>query len=207
MKLIKSYYHDLVLLGARKYVHASTQTYALIEASSYWDLGQIDHITGNFHSKIYKKGRYDLLKSTGEKNLTKKGYCTIYQIICNDNLFMIGLKPQSEIVNTSIEYNESNLIVNHKIDTDNNLALLKINKNYIINKIIALNKELHLQLFKEKSLTNWYCSKFDLNWKMIDQFENGLLVINMIRDMRSLYTKSLITLQGEELGYIYFSRS
>jgi hypothetical protein len=207
MKVIKSYYHDLVLLGARKYVHASTQTYALIEASRYWDLGQIDHITGNFHSKIYKKGRYDLSKSTGEKNLTQKGYCTIYQIICNDNLFMIGLKPQSEIVNTSIEYNESKLIVNHKIDTDNNLALLKINKNYIINKIIALNKELHLQLFKEKSLTNWYCSKFDLNWKMIDQFENGLLVINMIRDMRSLHTKSLITLQGEELGYIYFSRS
>jgi hypothetical protein len=206
MKINKSFHYPFVLLGDRNYVQASNQTYGLIEALKSWSIGKVDRIIGNFHHIIQNQCRYDVFDNNKEKNLIQHGYSTIFQIIGNKDQFAVGLKPLSEKVVTSVDYDETQLISGHELDKKRRSVALEIDKNQLINKIIALNKQMHTQLFSQQGHSNWFVSKIELNWQALHSIAPFRIEIRLLREMRSLYTKSQIRLDQNTVGYIYFSR-
>ena len=206
MKINKSFHYPFVLLGDRNYVQASNQTYGLIEALKSWSIGKVDRIIGNFHHIIQNQCRYDDFDNNKEKNLIQHGYSTIFHIIWNKAQFAVGLKPLSEKVVTSVVYDETQLISGYELDKKRRLVALEVDKNQLINKIIALNKQMHTQLFSQQGYSNWFCSKLELNWQALHSIVPFRIEIRLLREMRSLYTKSQIGLNQNTVGYIYFSR-
>jgi hypothetical protein len=207
MNVLKSFDYPFVLLGDRNYVHSTTQTEGIIKAVKYWSLCEINHMVGNFHTVIMNECRYDLFANAEKKDLTKSGYATIYRIICKDQPHIVGLLPRAEKVVKSVAYDEDQLISGCEIDKKNKTAGLITDKNHLINKIIALNKQMHNQLFNNKGFSSWFCSRFELNWNQMATVEINRFEIRLLRDLRSLYTKSSIATDQRECGYIYFSRS
>jgi hypothetical protein len=118
----------------------------------------------------------------------------------------VGLKPLSEKVVTSVDYDETQLISGHELDKKRRSVALEIDNNQLINKIIALNKQMHTQLISQQGYSNWFVSKLELNWQALHSIAPFRIEIRLLRELQSLHTKSQISLDQNTVGYIYFSR-
>jgi len=206
MKIKKSFQCPFVLLGDRNYVQASNQIYGLIEALKSWSIGKVDRFTGNFHHFIQNQCRYDLFDKSNEKKIIQYGYSSIFQIIWNKDQLAVGLKPLSEKVVTSVDYDETQLISGYELDKKRRSVALEIDNKQLVNKIIALNKQMHTQLISQQGYSNWFVSKLELNWQALHSIVHFRIEIRLLRELQSLYTKSQISLDQNTVGYIYFSR-
>lgn len=156
---------------------------------------------------LTEHGRYDLLDHCKSESLIQRGYCAFFNIQCQKNFYLVGLKGTGEAVADSIPYDENSLIASHKIFHDSKSAyLVYYHGKPILNILIALNKKLHLTVFPTDNYANWIVSKLDLEWNILRSIDKTTLLITVIGNIALLNTKSEVTLGDQKLGYIYFSR-
>jgi hypothetical protein len=198
---------NFVFLEKRKYIQGATITNGLISSVNHWGLGSIERLIASFHRRTDEHGRYVLFKDAKITNLTEQGYCAVFNVYCGKDAYLIGLKGRGEPVVESVPYDEDGLITSCEVLSDEKSALLECEPpKPLINVLIALNKKLHLALLPSTGFGRWYLAKFDLKWRPVEADVRKLLKVSILRNIKGLSTKSLIEINGEEVGYIYFAR-
>lgn len=198
---------NFVFLENRKYVHGTSMTNGLISSVNHWGLGSIEKLVASFHRRINEHGRYVLFKDAKITSLTEHGYCAVFNAYSGKDAYLIGLKGRGEPVVESVPYDEEGLIASCETLIDDKSVLLECEPpKPVLNVLIALNKKLHLALYPSGGFGRWYLAKFDLKWRPVVADVRKLLKVSILRNIKGLSSKSLVEINGEEAGYLYFAR-
>jgi hypothetical protein len=208
MDILKSYDANFVFLENRSYIHGSSMTHGLFEAVKNWSLGPVERVQVNVRSLLKEQGTYDLFHSKSGKEHVEKDYNAVFRLQCSKDVYFVGLKGRGEAVAVSEPYDEEALIADCKIIKDSKSATLMLHPDaLLINIIIALNKKLVYALFPSEGYDQWFLARYDLVWEKIRPIESALLEIKVVANIGASNTNSAITLGGESVGSIYFSRN
>ena len=208
MDITKSYDANFVFLENRSYVHGSSMTHGLFEAVKSWSLGPVGRVQVNVRSLLKEQGRYDLFRSENGKEHVKKEYNAMFRLQCGRNVYFVGLKGRGKPVVVSEPYDEEKLIAGCEIIKDRKSATLMLHPDALaINIIIALNKKLVYALFSSEGYGQWFLARYDLACEKIHLIEPALLQIVLVGSIGASNTNSVISLGGEPIGSIYFSRN
>lgn len=198
---------NFVFLENRKYVHGTSMTSGLVSSVNHWGLGSIEKLIASFHRRTNEHGRYVLFKDVKITNLIEHGYCAVFNVYCGKDAYLIGLKGRGEPVVESVPYDEDGLVASCEILLDDKSVFLECEPlKPVLNVLIALNKKLHLALYPSDGFGRWYLAKFNLIWRPVEPDVRKLLKVSILRSIKGLNTKSLVEINGEEVGYIYFAR-
>jgi len=207
MHIQNTFEATFTFLEDRKYIHGSTLAYGLLDAIEHWGIGTVDRLVASYHNMLNEHGRYDLFEDPMTKNLVEHGYCSTFNIYCDENTYIVGVKGSGKPVMDSIPYDEESMISSGEIVADEKSAsILWYPDKPILNILIALNKKLHLSILPTEGFGRWIVSRLDLKWQLMNSTQNNLLKIKLIGNIRGLTTKSSVELNGQRVGDIYFMR-
>jgi hypothetical protein len=106
-------------------------------------------------------------------------------------------------INQRYEYSESNIFENTRFNT-RRVELIKIVSNYsTIEVLVSMTKRLHAELFPEVE-GRWIVTRLDVTRFLEDEHKSGLIV-ELVKNLGSKFTKSEIKSRGLALGFIFFS--
>lgn len=202
-----SFEKQFFLLGSRRYVHGSSQTYGLLEAMVKWKIESIERIKLDIHEPLLEHGRYDLYTETSKPLHGKTKYNAIFRLFGIEETYWVGLKGTGVPVSTRRPYSEEQLIDGYKLIKSYKSIALNLRPHLpSINTIIALNKKLAGSLFPSQGYEQWYLSRYDVSWALLSLTEPVQLEIKCVGNVGLSHIHSTVTLNSEKSGSIYFSR-
>jgi hypothetical protein len=207
MRTQKLYCPDFYFLGKRKYVQGATLIDGLIEATEFWNLGEVQTIKMNCRLLLREQGVFTLLKENVESD-EKKNFHTVFNISCNGTQFTVGLNPTNDSIETSVAYDEAASIAGFKIDKNNqSISLAWTSKLHPMQIFIALFKKILSELNPGIELGRWIFFGVDLNYALIKQIPKGQLVLKIKTVIANRNAKASLSIDGNDFGQIYFTRA
>jgi len=188
--------------GKRNYIHGTDLFNFSIKFLENERFDEISNIDMSFH-KIVKKQMSGYLFSEKEFSIVK-GYSFIFSFYHKNLKYYICLNENNTDVEERYDYPEEKIVDLSKFNLIDKSFLLKESISYtIIEKMVALNKGLLENLFPEAQ-GKWYFTRLQLE-NNINNLDFKELKVQLKRNMNFKITKSIVYLDNEKIGYIYFS--
>lgn len=188
--------------GNRNYVHGTdlyNESIKFLSNNGYDDLSNIDM---TFH-KISKNQLSGLFYCEEDVSHLKDA-AFIFSFYFKTKKHYIILKENDTIINDRYSYNEDGILLSSSFNIEDKSVLLKnFNGFSCIERIVALNKGLLERLYSQKK-GKWYFSRLQLYTKF-KSAPGDEIKIQLIRNMKFKLTKSIIYLNSEKVGHIYFT--
>lgn len=198
---------DYAFWGERDYVHGSHMIYGLFDAIAAWELNHIKHISASFRSNMKEQGNY-LLYINGQDMLPfKETLYADFKISTRDNAYLIGLVGNGKSVTKRLIDDETVLIQRGFINfKEMSASITDFNRERFVNVIIALNKKIHIEILDEGISRRWQMARLDLQWGSADIGQVKEIYIRIEKNVGNRMTKSIVLLNGNKFGEIYFNR-
>lgn len=186
----------------RDYVHGTDLFNNSIKFLRLNNLSDINKIDMNFHSIIRNQTNEFLYKK--ENIPDKTDYAFSLKFSCDEQTYFLLLNENQEKVTERYRYPESDITDLSEINPELQQITLTKEIDYTnIEKIVALNKALLENLFSDVQ-GKWYFSRLKLD-TIFHKDAYSIYQITLKRNLNFKLTKSEIKLDGENVGYIYFS--
>ena len=187
--------------GNRNYVHGTDiYTKVLQHLSKEFTISNIDL---SFH-KVVKNNLVAEFVSGDHVNSDKATPASIFKFADPVKTNIVYLFETNNEVTENYEYNEEDVIKASIFTEDEKSILLNSSSSYTnIEKVVALNKRLLENLLTDPG--KWFFTRITID-KDLNQQQPEIITLKLIRNIGSKITKSLILFDGEEQGYIYFSK-
>ena len=187
--------------GNRNYVHGTDiYTKVLQHLSKEFTISNIDL---SFH-KVVKNNLIAEFLPGDHVNSDNAIPASIFKFTEPVKTNIVYLFETNNEVTENYEYNEEDVIKASIFKGDEKSILLNSPSSYTnIEKVVALNKRLLENLFTDAG--KWFFTRITID-KDLNQQQPEIITLKLIRNIGSKITKSLILFDGEEQGYIYFSK-
>lgn len=192
---------DFKFKGDRNYVHGTDIYSKLMEhLSGNFELHDIDlsfHevITSNLKAKFFNSAAKGLIDGTP---------ASFFKFTSGNERYTIQLVETGELITGSYEYDEDKIGEGAIFyNEEKTIELNSLNGYTNVEQVVALNKSLLNKLFTDAG--KWYFTKIAIK-KDINIERPGVIKIRLVNNIGSKITKSLIFFDGEEKGFIWFSK-
>ena len=193
---------DFKYKGNRNYIHGTdiyTQVLNIFEET----YGDVNDIKLSFH-KIAKTNLDIEIIRKGNKGFEYSECAFIMELSNNSGEYVVAGRPTSESVKGRYPYDEEKIVENCNFSKEEkSISLKNRSSHYNIELIVAMNKELLTQILPEPG--KWYFGKLHLH-KDINKIDSENIKVRLIRNIGSKITKSLISIDGQPIGEIYFTK-
>lgn len=178
--------------GGRNYIHGTDIFNSLIRATR-----AKKNICLVFHKQIFN----NLILEPVDTALSDNKYAVYFYYDQGGIEQCVGLREDDfSSVEGRYPYDENDVVKGYQY-SDSVLSLSRLNEYSFIEHIVSMNKKL-LQLEHGESSTKWAFAKLELS-ELPAPIDT--LAIEFVKNIGKRLTKSLIYVNGEELGAIYFS--
>lgn len=193
---------DFKYKGNRNYIHG-TDIYTQVLNIFKEIYGDVNDIKLSFH-KIAKTNLDIEIIRKGNKGFDYSEYAFIMELSNNSGEYLVVGRPSSETIKGRYPYDEEKIVETCILSNDEKWIHLKERLPYHnIEIIVAMNKALLIQLLPEPG--KWYFGKLHVH-QDINKIDSENIKIQLIRNIGSKITKSLISINGQPLGEIYFTK-
>jgi hypothetical protein len=188
--------------GARDYVHGTDIYNLSVEALKKLGYSDLIGFDMSFHKVIEGNLRCEIFE--GKSISSSEDLAVLIRFRNNNTDYVLSMRENGEPIEGRYPYPEDEICQAGVIDFEaRSIKLTHFSGHTIIEKIVALNKHLLSQLFKEE-LGKWYFGKLQLD-KDISVLDIDNFQIKLERNIGVKFTKSTIILNGEQVGSIFFS--
>lgn len=189
--------------GDRNYVHGTD----IFQAVRNWLAGNgytdIVNVELSFHKIIRSNLRCRLVEGTSV--IENENFAALFRFQYKDSDFTILLWEDETPVTERYPYSEAEITDAAVVEPVEKKISLSQHLEYTpIEKIVALNKYLLTSLFSDQE-GKWYFGKLELQKDFLNLPADSAFELKLERNMGVRYTKSSIKVEGESIGYIYFS--
>lgn len=198
---MKDFLLNFKFKGDRNYVHGTDiYTHVLQHLSKEFTISNIDL---SFH-KVVKNNLIAELITLGSTSSHKANPASIFKFGDPTETYIIRLFETNSGVTENYEYDEEDVIKASIFNEDEKSILLNSPSSYTnIEKVVALNKRLLQNLLTDPG--KWLFTKITVD-KDLNRQQPEIITLKLVKNIGSKITKSLILFDGEEQGYIYFSK-
>jgi hypothetical protein len=178
--------------GARDYLHSTD-----IFNAFFIELGDYDA----FEMVLYQKMVHTLSLVPMANVQDKSNYSGLIFYTKHGENHILGISEnKSERVQSRVPYDEESLVCEAKIDTENkSIELAHQAGHSFVDHIVALNKNLLQKILSSDA--KWALTKLELDKTPME----GHYTLKMVSNLGTKLVKSAIDVDGEPLGFIYFS--
>lgn len=190
----KGFNLDFCFKGSRQYVHGTDIYTKLLEYYS----GDIKDIDIAFHGISTNNMTF-----TDQKPEVEEIKVTFKCLHEKNKIKLYGIENSSNI-NCRYEYLENKIVDDSTVNISENTILLNIPTEYsFIEHIVAMNKVLMEQLYNDIN-GKWYFTRLQLKENISMSIVSSLQLI-LKSNFQFKLTKSVIVVNGIDVGFIYFS--
>lgn len=180
--------------GSRQYVHG-TDIFTKVTGLQGNGIKNIDIA---FHG--ITKSNMTFLSEKPEGEETKVTFRCLHN---EDKVKLYGIENHSN-VDCRYEYHEEKIVDNSSVDIPEETIVLKTPTEYsFIEHIVAMNKRLVEELYSNVT-GKWYFTRLQLQ-ENISMSDVSTLQLTLQSNFQFKLTKSAITVNGTDVGFIYFS--
>jgi hypothetical protein len=161
-------------------------------------------IRGSFHNLLKHCGIMHIF-SCGEA-FKKDYFYADFVLLFENEEYHAGLSKGGAAVNSSYEYDESDVLEGMIVNQDSIKMVFKTSYTYI-EQIVAMTKRLHAIQYPEVK-EKWLFTKFRFLDKIDPRlFPGGELLVKAGKNFRNMLTQNTLALDSEPIGDIWFSAS
>jgi len=189
--------------GSRTYVHGTDIYNGIADfARNQFGLDELSDINYTLHRIMKTQLRIEAFKN--EKVRRRDDTCVDFQCRSGNDTWQFLLAENGKPVTGRYEYPEDDIVALCTCDLNaKNISLTKATPFTDIEVIVAMNKGLVQQLFREAP-GKWFFTKLEMNrFERKSQYAN--LTLTLVRNLGLKLTKTCVVMDGRELGHIYFS--
>jgi hypothetical protein len=189
--------------GQRRYISGSDIYYKMLETvNNLWELYPIS-ISGFFHELLTNSA---IIQIYEHDQIKFNKYIALFLIQVNKKLYDIFILDSGIPVTESYQYDEQVVLRDSEI-SDNKISMIYNNTFSYIDQIVAMNIKNHQNCFGDFDCC-WLFTKIKIN-NIIDPklFYNKKITICLEKNFNAIFTESLINIDNENIGSIFFSRN
>lgn len=189
--------------GTRNYVHGTDIYNAIANfATEQLALVELKDIHYTLHKVMRKNLSIEVFKN--ERVPKRKNTAIVFLCRSENDYYQFMLQENDQDVKGSYEYDENAIVEDCKYDPDKKTLELTDAKTYTdIELIVALNKRL-LNLVFPEGPGKWFFTQLKIN-EYIKKSNYRNITLKFIKNLNFKLTKSQITIDGKEIGHIFFS--
>lgn len=188
--------------GSRNYVQGPDIFDLVIEKLKlYFDLDLITNIKYSAHEMLLTNADMIILDSFDKNNYKKMNSIITFEIgsqkyyvvvIANENKIECSNNYSEEVIRTNSIISDSKINFNNILEDSITELIVSMNKYYLQETVTKNGK--------------WIVTKFEYsNLKDLKKIKNKNLELELKSNFNNKLTKSVITIDNESIGYIYFS--
>ncbi|WP_340111711.1 hypothetical protein [Maribellus mangrovi] len=139
-----------------------------------------------------------------QKDSLNKEHNAYFEVIKDENVSLFGsIVENGDPITSRNEYPEEEIFSLAKINKDSQtISLLETVEYSNTEIIVSLNKRLLQQLYPDKK-GKWLFTRFEVSGDITNSYKDMVLILK--KNMNFKLTKTEILLDGESVGFIYFS--
>lgn len=190
--------------GSRDYVHGTDMFNKIIELNKERFNGS-DFINIDMTVRSIARTNMNMfeLQSFNNDNLTPVN--ASFSISVNGNRINVLLVENGEAINCSYKYDEEAIENEAVVNIEEKIITLSnFSKYTLIEKIVALNKKLLNFLFPNHG-GKWYFTKIKLRELNLNTPDSATIKLVFKKNLDFKLTDTIIYVEGEQVGNIYFS--
>ena len=188
--------------GNRTYIHG-TDIYTHVLKLFEDTYGMAKDIKLSFHKIANTNLEIDILRK-GDKGYDYSECAFIMELISDSGEYVVAGIPTSENIVERYAYDEEKIVETCIFNNEEKWINLKDRLPYHnIEIIVAMNKALLSQLLPEPG--KWYFGKLHVH-QDINKMDSNDIKVQLIRNIGSKITKSLILMDDQPSGEIYFTK-
>lgn len=192
--------------GKRRYVQGSHIFEAALDAIKHWKGSNIDQLDVSFPHETARQGRFILFSSKDDFTNQKNTLNVHIRGASEGTSFYAGLLCDGEPVSRTIQDDESELLIMTTTDTGS----LTISTEYpckerIFTQLVAMNKALLHATLQNEGFSSWRLARLAI-FNPTTIGTDGIHSVAVTNNINGLMTRSRITIDGNSVGEIHFSR-
>lgn len=196
----KNFSLEFCFKGSRTYIQGPDIFDAAVAVISK-NFKTIENITYSAHAMLHSNATMIITSK-----VIKSDYSVINSLISfksNGVKYYAVIYENTHLVECSIDYSEE-IVENNSNITDNSISFKNILPSSYTEIVVSMNKFFLNQTIKEKG--KWIVTKFNyFNLTDIIDIKNREIKVKLLQNFNNKLTKSLLTLDDEPVGYLYFS--
>ena len=200
MTMKKKFDLDFCYKGTRTYVQGPDIFDAVVNIISK-EFNSIEDIKYAAHEMLHNNAAMYLTNK-----VMKSDYPTINSLINfigDGNRYYVVISENDQLIECSTEYSEETVQRQSEIKY-NSISFVNVLDDSYTEIVVSMNKHFLNQSVEEKG--KWIVTKFDYyNLEDIANIKNREIKLELVQNFNNKLTKSLLFLDGKEVGHLYFS--
>ena len=190
--------------GSRDYVHGTDMFNKIIELNKERFNGA-DFIDIDMNVRSIARTNMNMFELQSFNNDSSKPVNASFSINVNENRTNVLLVENGEAIYCRYEYNEEEIEDVAVVDIEEkSIILSNFSEHTLIEKIVAVNKKLLNSLFPNHG-GKWYFTKIKLRGLNLNTPVSATIKLVFKKNLDFKLTDTIIFVEGEQVGNIYFS--